>query len=334
MYGNKDDTSRWIMIDTKNNIRVVKSLYEIANDEKNTVAAVGNFDGVHLGHRKIIEHAKTIADRMGARPSVLTFEPHPRALFQTDGVPFRLSTSVSKARALSETGIDLIFELQFDQTFAQLSAEEFVVKILKNNLQLNHVVCGYDFVFGHRRRGTAEILETLGKQVGMGVTTIPAVSEKDGAVYSSTRVRQCLAEGDPIGASELLGRPWSFSAFVETGDQRGRTIGFPTCNLQLHDLVQPSHGVYAVFVQIESEAKWLPGVANFGRRPTVNDRGALFEVNLFDIERDLYNKRLTVCIMDFIRPELKFDGLDALKTQIALDAASARGILANCRVPQ
>ena len=322
------------MIDTINNIRVIKSLSEIANDDKNTVAAVGNFDGVHLGHRKIIEHAKTIADRVGARPSVLTFEPHPRALFQTDGVPFRLSTSVSKAQALSETGIDLIFELQFDQTFAQLSAEEFVVKVLKNSLQLNHVVCGYDFVFGHRRRGTAEILETLGSQVGIGVTTIPAVSEKDGAVYSSTRVRQCLAEGDPIGASELLGRPWSFSAFVETGDQRGRTIGFPTCNLRLHDLVQPSHGVYAVFVQIENEGKWLPGVANFGRRPTVNDRGALFEVNLFDIERDLYNKRLTVCIMDFIRPELKFDGLDALKTQIALDAASARAILANCRVPQ
>ena len=322
------------MIDTINNIRVIKSLSEIANDDKNTVAAVGNFDGVHLGHRKIIEHAKTIADRVGARPSVLTFEPHPRALFQTDGVPFRLSTSVSKARALSETGIDLIFELQFDQTFAQLSAEELVVEDLMNSLQLYYVFCGYDLVFGHRRRGTAEILETLGSQVGIGVTTIPAVSEKDGAVYSSTRVRQCLAEGDPIGASELLGRPWSFSAFVETGDQRGRTIGFPTCNLRLHDLVQPSHGVYAVFVQIENEGKWLPGVANFGRRPTVNDRGALFEVNLFDIERDLYNKRLTVCIMDFIRPELKFDGLDALKTQIALDAASARAILANCRVPQ
>ena len=322
------------MTDIINNIRVIKSLTEIANDDKNSVAAVGNFDGVHLGHRKIIEHAKTIADRLGARPSVLTFEPHPRALFQTDGVPFRLSTSVSKARALSKTGIDLIFELQFDQTFAQLSAEEFVVKVLKNSLQLNHVVCGYDFVFGHRRRGTAEILETLGNKVGIGVTIIPAVSEKDGAVYSSTRVRQCLAEGDPIGASELLGRPWSFSAMVETGDQRGRTIGFPTCNLRLCDLVQPSHGVYAVFVQIENEAKWLPGVANFGRRPTVNDRGALFEVNLFDIERDLYNKRLTVCIMDFIRPELKFDGLDALKTQIAVDATSARAILANCRAPQ
>ena len=267
-------------------------------------------------------------------PSILTFEPHPRVLFQTDGIPFRLSTSASKALALSTLGIELIFELQFDKSFAQLSAEDFVVRVLKENLRLQHVVCGYDFVFGHRRRGTAEILENLAMQVDIGVTIIPAVAEKDGAVYSSTRVRQCLAEGDPAGASELLGRPWSFSALVEAGDQRGRTIGFPTCNLRVTDLVQPCHGVYAVFAQIENERKWLPGVANFGRRPTVNDRGALFEVNLFDIERDLYDKRLTICIIDFIRPELKFEGLGDLQAQIAADAKSARDILANCKVPK
>lgn len=322
------------MTDMISEIRVIKSLSEIDKDDWNTVAAVGNFDGVHLGHQKIIEQAKMLAKRLGTVPSILTFEPHPRVLFQTDGIPFRLSTSASKALALSTLGIELIFELQFDKSFAQLSAEDFVVRVLKENLRLQHVVCGYDFVFGHRRRGTAEILENLAMQVDIGVTIIPAVVEKDGAVYSSTRVRQCLAEGDPVGASELLGRPWSFSALVEAGDQRGRTIGFPTCNLRVIDLVQPCHGVYAVFVQIENERKWLPGVANFGRRPTVNDRGALFEVNLFDIERDLYDKRLTVCIMEFIRPELKFEGLDDLKSQIAADAKSARDILANCKVPR
>ena len=322
------------MTDMISEIRVIKSLSEIDKDDWNTVAAVGNFDGVHLGHQKIIEQAKMLAKRLGTVPSILTFEPHPRVLFQTDGIPFRLSTSASKALALSTLGIELIFELQFDKSFAQLSAEDFVVRVLKENLRLQHVVCGYDFVFGHRRRGTAEILENLAMQVDMGVTIIPAVAEKDGAVYSSTRVRQCLAEGDPVGASELLGRPWSFSALVEAGDQRGRTIGFPTCNLRVIDLVQPCHGVYAVFVQIENERKWLPGVANFGRRPTVNDRGALFEVNLFDIERDLYDKRLTVCIMEFIRPELKFEGLDDLKSQIAADAKSARDILANCKAPR
>ncbi len=322
------------MTDMISEIRVIKSLSEIDKDDWNTVAAVGNFDGVHLGHQKIIEQAKILAKRLGTVPSILTFEPHPRVLFQTDGIPFRLSTSASKALALSTLGIELIFELQFDKSFAQLSAEDFVVRVLKENLRLQHVVCGYDFVFGHRRRGTAEILENLAMQVDIGVTIIPAVAEKDGAVYSSTRVRQCLAEGDPAGASELLGRPWSFSALVEAGDQRGRTIGFPTCNLRVTDLVQPCHGVYAVFAHIENERKWLPGVANFGRRPTVNDRGALFEVNLFDIERDLYDKRLTVCIMEFIRPELKFEGLDDLKSQIAADAKSARDVLANCKVPR
>ena len=322
------------MTDMISEIRVIKSLSEIDKDDWNTVAAVGNFDGVHLGHQKIIEQAKILAKRLGTVPSILTFEPHPRVLFQTDGIPFRLSSSASKALALSTLGIELIFELQFDKSFAQLSAEDFVVRVLKENLRLQHVVCGYDFVFGHRRRGTAEILENLAMQVDIGVTIIPAVAEKDGAVYSSTRVRQCLAEGDPVGASELLGRPWSFSALVEAGDQRGRTIGFPTCNLRVIDLVQPCHGVYAVFVQIENARKWLRGVANFGRRPTVNDRGALFEVNLFDIERDLYDKRLTVCIMEFIRPELKFEGLDDLKSQIAADAKSARDILANCKVPR
>ena len=322
------------MTDMISEIRVIKSLSEIDKDDWNTVAAVGNFDGVHLGHQKIIEQAKILAKRLGTVPSILTFEPHPRVLFQTDGIPFRLSTSASKALALSTLGIELIFELQFDKSFAQLSAEDFVVRVLKENLRLQHVVCGYDFVFGHRRRGTAEILENLAMQVDIGVTIIPAVAEKDGAVYSSTRVRQCLAEGDPAGASELLGRPWSFSALVEAGDQRGRTIGLPTCNLRVTDLVQPCHGVYAVFAHIENERKWLPGVANFGRRPTVNDRGALFEVNLFDIERDLYDKRLTVCIMEFIRPELKFEGLDDSKSQIAADAKSARDILANCEVPR
>ena len=321
------------MTDMISKIRVIKSLSEIDKDDWNTVAAVGNFDGVHLGHQKIIEQAKILAKRLGTVPSILTFEPHPRVLFQTDGIPFRLSTSASKALALSTLGIELIFELQFDKSFAQLSAEDFVVRVLKENLRLQHVVCGYDFVFGHRRRGTAEILENLAMQVDIGVTIIPAVAEKDGAVYSSTRVRQCIAEGDPVGASELLGRPWSFCALVEAGDQRGRTIGFPTCNLRMTDLVQPCHGVYAVFVQIENEKKWLPGVANFGRRPTVNDRGALFEVNLFDIERDLYDKRLTVCIMEFIRPELKFEGLEDLQAQIAADANSARDILANLKAP-
>jgi riboflavin kinase/FMN adenylyltransferase len=309
-------------------MRIIRGNNPVDPDLRGTVAAIGNFDGVHLGHQSVIRESRRIADSLGAPLSVITFEPHPRMLFQRDAAPFRLTTSGTRAEALGEIGVDMIFELAFDHQFSQLAAEEFVPRILVGSLGLRHVVCGYDFVFGHRRRGNAELLESQGKEHGIGVTRMDAVTERDGAVYSSTRVRQCLAEGDPKGAAELLGRPWSFSAMVEKGDQRGRTIGFPTCNLRIVDLVQPAHGVYAIQVRVGEEAEWLPGVANFGRRPTVNDRGALFEAHLFDIARDLYDANLTIRVIDFIRPEMRFSGLDALTAQIAADAARAREILA------
>ena len=308
-------------------MRIIRGIERITSDDHGTVAALGNFDGVHLGHRAVIHEAGRIAKGLQAPLSVLTFEPHPRILFQPEAVPFRLSTSETKVQALGELAVDLLFEIAFDQAFSQLSAEDFVGHVLRDTLGLRHVVCGYDFVFGHRRRGTPEMLEDLGRDVGIGVTRMPAVVEEDGAVYSSTRVRQCIAEGDPRGAAELLGRPWSFVATVEQGDKRGRTIGFPTCNLRIVDMIQPMHGVYAIQVQVDGEAAWLPGVANFGRRPTVNDRGALFEAHLFDFDRDLYDRRLTIRVIDFIRPEMRFSGLDALTAQIAADAARARDLL-------
>ncbi|MBT6304595.1 bifunctional riboflavin kinase/FAD synthetase [Rhodospirillaceae bacterium] len=310
-------------------MRILRHIAEISAEEQGSVAAVGNFDGVHLGHQMVINEASRIANGLKAPLGVLTFEPHPRMLFQTDGAPFRLTSNSSKADALKSVGVDLLFELPFDHAFSQLSAEEFVTDVLGKSLRLKHVICGYDFIFGHRRRGTPEILEHLCGDIGIGVSRMPAFSETDGAVYSSTRVRQCLTEGDPRGAAELLGRPWSFSGTVEAGDQRGRTIGFPTCNLRIVDLIQPAHGVYAVQVAIENEIDWISGVANFGRRPTVNDRGTLFEVNLFDIERDLYGKSLTVRIIDFIRPEKKFTGIEDLKNQITADCKRAHQLLSD-----
>ena len=312
-------------------MRIVQHTSQIRSEDRGSVAAVGNFDGVHLGHQKVIQEASRIANGLKAPLSVLTFEPHPRMLFQTDGAPFRLTTSRSKSDVLAEIGVELLIELPFDNAFSQLSAEDFVTKILAEGLGLRHVVCGYDFVFGHRRRGTPEILEHLCGDTGIGVSRMPAFSETDGAVYSSTRVRQCLTEGDPRGAAELLGRPWSFTSTVETGDKRGRTIGFPTCNLRVVDLVQPAYGVYAVLVQLHNKTDWLPGVANFGRRPTVNDRGALFEVNLFDWDKDLYDQQLTIRIIDFIRPEMKFSGIDDLKTQITIDAMRAKELLSEIK---
>jgi riboflavin kinase / FMN adenylyltransferase len=309
-------------------MRIIRGNNPIDQGDRGTVAALGNFDGVHLGHQSVIREAGRVASELGAPLSVLTFEPHPRMLFQQDTADFRLTTSDTRAEALADIGVEMLFELAFDQDFSQLAAEDFVPRVLGDMLGLRHVVCGYDFVFGHRRRGNPELLESQGTEHGIGVTRMDAVTEEDGAVYSSTRVRQCIAEGDPRGATELLGRPWSFTALVEQGDKRGRTIGFPTCNLRVVDLVQPAHGVYAIQVRVADEGAWLPGVANFGRRPTVNDRGALFEAHLFDVDRDLYDKPLTIRVIDFIRPEMRFSGLEALTAQIAADATRAREILA------
>lgn len=305
-------------------MRIIRSIEDVTSNDRGAIAAVGNFDGVHLGHQAVIGEAQRFARLAGAPSAVLTFEPHPRMLFQPDAPPFRLTDSAGRAEAIGALGVDILFELGFDEGFAHLSAEAFISDILHRGFGLRHVVIGHDFFFGHRRRGTPEMLQEYGIRLGFGVTIIEPVTEADGAVYSSTRIRQCLKEGDPRGAAALLGRPWEVEAKVMHGDARGRTIGFPTANLQLGDIINPAHGVYAVRASDAASGESWNGVANFGRRPTVNDRGPLLEVNLFDVSPDLYGRKLRVQFIDFIRPEMKFSGLEELKAQIARDADEAR----------
>lgn len=308
-------------------MRIIRSLADVTTDDRGAIAAVGNFDGVHLGHKAVIGQAQHAARLAGAPSAVLTFEPHPRMLFQPDAPAFRLTSAAARAEAIAALGTNILFELGFDMEFSHVSAEDFITGILHRGLGLRHVVIGHDFFFGHRRRGTPEMLQEYGIRLGFGVSVIDPVTEQDGAVYSSSRIRQCLKEGDPRGAAALLGRPWDVTATVIQGDQRGRTIGFPTANLQLEDILHPAHGVYAVRARDEESDVWWSGVANFGRRPTVNDRGPLLEVNLFDVSPDLYGRKLRVQFIDFIRPEMKFSGLDELKAQIARDADAARQTL-------
>lgn len=311
-------------------MEIVRALAAVQPRQRGAVAAIGNFDGVHLGHRAVIGETARIAGDLHAPLAVLTFEPHPRAFFQPDAAPFRLTTSAGRAARLEELGVDLLYELPFDDAFAHVTAEDFVDDVLHAALGLRHVVVGYDFNFGHRRRGTPDMLIERAGHLGFGATKVAAVHESDGAVYSSSRIRQCLAEGDPRGAASLLGSPWEIAAVVEQGDRRGRTIGFPTANLRLGPLLCPRLGVYAVRAALaegDAAGTWMTGVANLGVRPTVNDRGVLLEVHLFDRVVDLYDRRLRVRLVDFIRPERKFGGLDELKAQIAADAARAREIL-------
>jgi riboflavin kinase / FMN adenylyltransferase len=300
---------------------------------RGAVVVIGNFDGVHRGHQLLLADARRQADALAGSLAVLTFEPHPRSVFQPDQPPFRLTSLRAKAHALQEAGVDNLFVLHFDRAFSLKSAEAFVQDILVTDLGARHVVVGWDFCFGHKRAGNVALLKSMGAQHGFGVTGVDPVMTGEGEVYSSSIIRNHLREGRPAKAAELLGRPWEIEGRVERGDQRGRTIGFPTANLGLGDYLRPALGVYAVLagrdpgVEHGGETRWLPGVANLGRRPTVAGEDLRLEVHLFDFAGDLYGETLRVRLIDFLRPEKKFDGLDALRAQIALDCGRAQDIL-------
>jgi riboflavin kinase / FMN adenylyltransferase len=295
-----------------------------------SATAVGNFDGVHLGHQAVIGAAVDKARALGVPSAVLTFEPHPRMLFKPDAEPFRLTPLRPKAHAIEALGVDIMVVLAFDRALSLKSAEQFVEEVLVRGMHVTHVVVGVDFVFGHDRLGTVSRLAELGDEAGFSVAALAPVAGPDGIVYSSTAVRQALKAGEPRRAALLLGCPWEIEGRVEHGDARGRLLGFPTANVGLGDYLRPAFGVYAVEAGIDLGAStaWHAGVANLGRRPTVAGTVERLEVHLFDFAEDLYGRHLRVRLIEFLRPEKKFDGLDALQAQIAEDSARARAILA------
>jgi riboflavin kinase / FMN adenylyltransferase len=291
---------------------------------KGGAVALGNFDGVHRGHQALLATAKERAASLGAPALALTFEPHPRGFFVPDTGPFRLTLPSAKTRLLAQYGVQAVLAQHFDAAFAALSAEAFVGDVLLDGLRARHVVCGYDFTFGARRSGNVEMLRARGKARGFGVTVLDPVM-REGEIYSSTRIREALRAGWITEAAGLLGHAWEIEGTVELGDQRGRTIGFPTANVDLGEHLRPRFGVYAVRALVDGS--WRDGVANLGRRPTFGKLKENFEVHLFDFAGDLYGKVLRVAMVDFIRPEMKFAGLDQLKAQIAADGEAARRVL-------
>ena len=311
-------------------LRIFRHFTGLPPDARGAAVAIGNFDGVHLGHQAVIEAAVQKARVLDVPAAVLTFEPHPRMLFKPDSEPFRLTPLRPKAHAIEALGVDIIVVLAFDHALSQKSAEDFVDDVLMIGMAATHVVVGADFVFGHDRLGTVDRLIEMGGRARFAVTALSPVAGPDGTIYSSTAVRQALKSGEPRRAAALLGRAWEIEGRVEHGDERGRQLGFPTANIGLGDYLRPAFGVYAVEAGIDLGAAtvWHPGVANLGRRPTVAGQIERLEVHLFNFDADLYGRHLRVRLIEFLRPEKKFDGLDALRAQIAQDSARAREILA------
>ena len=312
-------------------MRIFRHYTDLPEDARGAVVAIGNFDGIHKGHQVVINEAGSIARATGKPWAVMSFEPHPDALFKPDCEPFRLSTMRTKSHMIEALGVDELLIQHFDFEFAGLTAQAFVEQVIVGGLGASHVVAGYDFQFGQKRQGHCDTLLHMGRDLGFGFTAVPKVVDEDGIVYSSTRVRDYLKAADPRGAAHVLGRAFELEGRIEHGDARGRQLGFPTANLHLGEFLRPATGVYAIRAGIDAGAdtQWIDGVANLGRRPTFHaDDDVVLEVHLFDFEGDLYGKHLRVQLIEHIRPEQKFDGLEAIKAQIALDCEKAREILA------
>jgi riboflavin kinase/FMN adenylyltransferase len=297
------------------------------------VLTAGNFDGVHVGHQRIMQIVTARARALEGTSLVYTFDPHPRRVLTPERPPKLLTTLEQKLELLAALGVDVVVVEPFDRAFAQQSAERFVREVLHARMRPVEVYVGYDFHYGRDREGSMRTLTELGPHLGFAVTIVPEVKLGDRDV-NSTRVRELLEAGDVRAASQLLGRPYRVRGAVARGDQRGRTIGFPTLNLAAENEILPCVGVYACRVRfLEGEpadpTRWYGAVANVGRRPTVQENGPVaVEAHLFDFTADVYGCRVEVAFEARLRGEQRFPSLDALRAQIARDSAEARARLA------
>ena len=310
-------------------MRIYKHYIELPEDFRNSSIAIGNFDGMHQGHCKVISRAGIFAHERGVPWGVLTFEPHPREIFDIDKPLFRLTPFDMKARQIEAMGVEFLVVIHFDTEFAKITAEEFVDQVIVQGFEASYVVSGFNFAFGHKRAGNTSFLQIKGEQFGFGTTGIKQVLDDTGEIISSTRIRKFLLDGNPRAAGNLLGRNYEIEGIVSQGDQRGRKIGFPTANIKLDDHMRIANGVYAIKAGIDHgpDTVWHDGVANLGYRPTFNGSQCVLETHLFDFDEDIYDAYLRVALIDFIRPEQKFDGVEGLTVQIKKDISQSKSIL-------
>lgn len=303
-------------------MHIIRGLYNLSGFSTPCVATIGNYDGVHRGHQVLIEELLKVAEQFNLPPLLITFEPQPNEFFNPNSIAPRLMRLREKAVAVDAIGLKNILFIRFNHQFAEISAQDFIEKILVENLNIKHLIVGDDFRFGKGREGDTSLLKKCGKTHGFSTQVIPAILW-NGKRISSTEIRKALNESDLEKAEAMLGRPFGMSGRVAHGDKRGRIIGFPTANIYLHRRAVPISGVYAVKVLGLGE-EVVCGVANVGTRPTVDGTRSLLEVHLFDFDRTIYGVHLYVEFVKKLRDEKKYDSFDELKVQIFKDAEEAR----------
>lgn len=297
----------------------------VANDHP-TAIAIGNFDGVHLGHLTLFDETRRLADQEGLDAIAVTFDPHPRQYFTKNNDPFLIQTIDERSRLIDAAGMDSVLILKFDDYLANMPPDQFIQEVLIDRLMASHVVVGSDFTFGRRAAGD---IDTLKRADEFYTHAMPLLTTPDGGAISSTRIRQLIADGKIGPAVDLLGHPWRLSGDVVMGDKRGREIGFPTANVPYPPgIIRPAFGVYAVNVTIDGTPHH--GMANIGIRPTYPLDHAMIEVYIFDFDQDIYDRHIEIMPVEKIRPEKKFDGLDALQSQLKQDKQAAMDIFQPC----
>ncbi|MFT6089622.1 bifunctional riboflavin kinase/FAD synthetase [Sulfitobacter sp.] len=306
---------------------IIRDYQFVSASDRGASAAIGNFDGVHLGHRSVIDLARNA--NPDAPLGVVTFEPHPREFFAASAPPFRLMSAEARAHQLEKLGVKKLYELQFDAALSALSPRAFAREVLVDGLGLRHVVVGADFCFGQKRAGTAQMLCDFGAEMGFGVTVAPLMAKGESTV-SSTAIRAALSNEKPRDAAAMLGHWHRVEGPILHGEKRGRELGYPTANMSIDGLHPPAFGVYAVLVDVLEgpQAGRYHGVASLGVRPMFGENKANLETYIFDFTGDLYGKHVSVALIEHLRGEEKFDGLDSLITQMDADSVQARTILA------
>lgn len=301
------------------------SLDPVPETLRGAVLALGNFDGVHLGHQAVIGKAVELGRQQGRPVIVATFDPHPVRFFKPDVKAFRLTTLDQRETLFEALGADAMMVFEFGAKLAGTTADEFVTGLLGRDLGISAVITGSDFTFGKGKQGDVALLKSLGREVGIEAHDVAPI-EEGGEVISSSRIRNALWSGDPQEAARLLTRPFAIRGMVQHGDKVGRTIGYPTANIDLGTYIRPKYGIYAV-TGLLPDGRVLNGAANLGIRPTFDPPKELLEPYFFDFSGDLYGQEIEVAFHHFIRPEAKFDGLDALVAQMEKDCDEARRLL-------